>query len=144
MAECVWAVFCSKTSIDKISNNVSLFSVIEQINISNNLDSSEKTLINLQGELVALFWRSDIKTPERPFGRISILNPNEQMLGQSEFAVDLSQYSRSRHIVSVPAVAVQGAGVYKFRVELRATESDAWASAYDYPFEVIIASADSK
>ncbi len=137
MAIHVWTILCSKSSLDRESNNISLFDVTEQINIhySGVLPPIPITL-QRELELVSLWMRSEMAISERPAARVTISGPNNLRIQGPEVAVDLESAARSRSILKLGGIPVGGDGNHFLVMELRNAAGEQWQEVARIPLEV--------
>ena len=137
MVRHVWTVLCSKTATDKDSNNISLFEVVEQIQVTGPGGAlAEPVLVPTSLELVSLWARADFGTPTRGTTRVVILFPDGHVAGQAEMDVDLAAVQRTRTIVKFPALPFRLPGVMRFVVSLRQDNAEEWTEVASVPLNV--------
>jgi hypothetical protein len=145
----IWAVLCERAIIDRDTNNVSLINVIEEIAISVQPpegapdEASDGRLVLANMELVVLWVRSDLEVPERGYGRIRVIAPDEREAPTHENEVDLTQYLRLRTRIRLTSLPMRGSGVYRIKIEGRAPPSSEWTEEFDLPLRVVFQSQDS-
>jgi hypothetical protein len=159
----LWAILCNSSSVDRDSNTISLFNVIEELQlaapppevddqpaglpeIGDQPGAAPANVLYGPMELVILFVRTESEVPERHVARVDIRPPDSQVTARTgTFEVDLSHFKRLRHRSHLPGIpmATEGSveGTYTFRIELRA-EDDSWQSAYEFPLEVSVSALD--
>lgn len=145
----IWAVLCQSSAVDRDTNVVSLFNVVEEITFpapppeptpSQQLPAG----LNLAPifQLVVLWTRSDQKIPEQGRGRLRLLRPNNaEALGQ-EFEVNLTQHLRLRLRIPLAGLPTDGEGIHQFVVE-GMTGTSAWTSMFELPLSVVFQRQDS-
>ena len=140
----IWGILCQSSVIDRQTNNVSLFNVIEEISIPAQPPQMQPgqpwptDVAPLMFDLVILWMRSDEDTPERGRGRVRLVVPNQKApaLGQ-EFEVDLTNYLRLRMVLKVPGLPAGDLGMYRFIVDGKTDTSD-WAEMFELPIRVAL------
>ena len=144
-----WAILCKSWSVDRDSNTISLFNVIEELRIAARPPEMEDqpgdaptNVLYGPMELVILFARTESEAPERHVARVQIRPPDSRVAAQTgTFEVDLSHFKRLRHGSHIPGLpmATQGTieGTYAIKIELR-SDDDSWRSAYEFPVEVSV------
>lgn len=124
--EHIWSVLCSDVSVDQVTQNVTLFNVIEQLNLKKTeLDakrkSGEKIVIPFPFKLVIFFrkigdsvFSGDIKC--------ELVDPAGQILGGNENEINFPdiQKDRLRVITGFSGMPIDTEGYYLFRVFVRA------------------------
>lgn len=91
MIDHVWSILCGKSTTDRETNNLSLFEVIEQINVLGPLpEPAAKMALPMPFELVSLWCRANPGEPEESTARIKLLAPNNaETLTQSFLLISL-------------------------------------------------------
>ena len=129
----IWAVLCQSSSVDRDSNNMSLFNMLEEVRLPASVpamtlepDLTEEALEALgQFQLVILWARSDEGIGEKIRARVRVFPPAaEDPVVTSDLDVDPSEYLRLRQRVNfpgIPASRQQGpvAGTYEFVIDSR-------------------------
>lgn len=139
----IWAILCQSAVIDRYTNNVSLFNVIEEITVTSTPPQEASAggrmgaAASIVFELVTLWVRSDLEVPERGYGRIRLATPHDQISTGQEFEVDLTQYLRLRHRTHISTLPIGGEGIYRFVIDGRVDTQD-WAEMFEVPLRVVI------
>lgn len=136
MIQHVWSVLCSKSSIDKETNNISLFEVIEQLQGEGWM--GEPVLVPYPLELVSLWARAEPNRPSRGEARVILHSPSGTTKISATQQVDLSEFRRLRHRIKIPGLRVNGPGFYTFLVEVRQEEQEHWEPVARIPLEIQI------
>jgi hypothetical protein len=137
MAEHLWSVLCSNSSIDQKTNNISLFNVIEQLTLEG-VPTDQRILVSGQFELVSLWRRSDTNTPEELSGRLLFRMPDGESLDALVFNIDLKSATRSRSVITMSNLPIKGIGTHYFIIEVNDVGSDEWKIVANLPLEVMI------
>lgn len=145
---CVWGLLCSLSSIDQERNNISLFNVLEQINVPKEAfvaQEKEKKPIFIQypHELVLLFRRSlkiEISNEELLADiRISTVDPNgivlQQTLSPFKFIKDKK---RMRFRFQANGFVISTPGDYVYRIEVKDESDKDFRNMLEVPFEVVV------
>jgi hypothetical protein len=136
----VWTVFCSSSAIDKDTNQVSLFDIIEKINVElvGAPPPGEKVVVPSRFQVVTLWSRAQPNEPEAGSGRLRLMAPGGQELLKSENDIDLTEYGLRRVRVNLAGMPFVGNGQYRFVVDQRV--NDEWKMVAEVPiqFEVQI------
>jgi hypothetical protein len=91
MIDHVWTVVCSRSATDRESNNLSLFDVLEQINLLGPLpDPGARVALPLQYEVISLWTRANPDDAEESTSRIRLMSPNGTEAFRRDFAVSLT------------------------------------------------------
>jgi hypothetical protein len=136
----VWTVFCSSSAIDRDTNQVSLFDLIEQIRVQLAAPppAGEKAVVPAQFQVVTLWTRGDGNEAESAPTRLRLVTPNGHELLKSENNVDLTEHQFRRVRLNLAGMPYVGDGRYHFLVDLR--DGDDWRVVADVPvqFEVVV------
>jgi len=142
MAEHAWSVLCTKSVVDKQSNNISLFDVIEQIRVkppeSSVYEEGSVVLVPFNFALVSLWIRSDPSKPEKFRARINLKTPVAEIVGFEE-EIDLTKHRRARSISNFQDFPVSGPGqyFYKVNIEIIKGKKASWKNVANIPVEII-------
>jgi hypothetical protein len=137
----LWSILCAGSSLDKESNNLTLYNVIEQLTISRPKTVAENTPIQLPlyMELITTwkkifpedFVESEIK--------IDIVAPNGKILSEINYNFEIPKdKQRHRQITKMSGFAVTDAGEYLFRIHARETKKDNFVSVGEVPLLVVV------
>ena len=146
----LWAILCQISVVDRQTNNISLFNVVEDIQVvapSPQLEPSETVsqLVTPQVfDLVIMLGRSDFEVPEKGSGRVRIMGPglDAKESGSPPFEVDLTEFLRSRMIIKIPGIPIAGEGIYRLLVDCT-TEGKEWGSPFELPIQVTVQTSNS-
>jgi hypothetical protein len=135
----IWTVICSKSIIDQESNNISLYNVLEQINITRPAGEGEsKTgIIPLSYEVITLWIREKIDQSTRVMARMKLESPSGKVWPANEFEVDLSEHIRMRTILRSDQLLFDEPGIYYFQIEVQTTSED-WENVAKIPLHIVI------
>jgi hypothetical protein len=136
MIEHVWTVLCRDSVIDRDSNNLSLFNVLEQITVHSEMEGDEAAVAPIEMEAVSLWSRSDDDVPAKGVQRLTLLSPSGETLASGEQEIDLSKHRRFRNRVRFGGLPVKGAGRYIFRVEQKNEGEAEWQHVTGVPLEL--------
>ena len=146
----LWAVICEGSAIDQETNNISLFTIVEEMHIpeppgdesagdeppGDESAGDGSPLFPARLLLVALFSRSDFDIEEKEEARLVIHLANGQsVVTQPHLEVDLESAHRSRIKFNLPGIPVGGQGQYKFELQALSDESD-WDPIFEVPIHV--------
>lgn len=137
MPKHIWSVLCYKGCLDQYTNQVSLLDVIENISLRPTGPApSGNVHIPIQMNLVSLWMRSDLNSPETFETRIIVKAPDGFEHPSNELVADLQTHTRIRTFRRFEILPYRGPGLYEFIVEYRGTASDAWNSVVAVPLDV--------
>jgi len=137
----IWSLLCSRSVTDKVSNNVSLFEVLEEIHlppgVAEKKGGSTEVIVPMPADWVTLWARSKKEKPETVLVKDTILSPSGKILGEREYSVNLQENGRSRAIRRIPLPPSDKSGVYRFRTQVKDEEQKSWRRVSEIPLEVI-------
>lgn len=129
----LWAVFCSRASIDRVTNNLSLLEVIEELTLEIPRGAPGPDGIPLQSHFVCTWGRDNWATPEQGDMQLKILDPSGGVLVTTDAAVDLQQSNlRMRVLTEMSGFKLNGDGVYSFEIGKK-DASGAWLPVHSLP-----------
>ena len=134
MIDHVWTVYCSNTVIDRETNNVSIFNIIEELAIKD--APKPDGVIGLPTELVTLWVRSEPEEPAVGLSRMSFLSPSGESLISLEYEIDLKKSERLRYRIHLQQIPLRESGRHKFLIELKTNEDQDWQRVSSIPFIV--------
>lgn len=137
----LWSVLCERAVVDRDTNNISLFNVIEEVALPAQppmslTDAIAKNVVPTAFELIVLWARSNSDVPERGLGRVSILIPDATPKFTQEHDIDLSQFLRLRSRLRLPGLPVGGEGTYLFKIEGKPSGGE-WTEMFELPLRVM-------
>ena len=140
MAEHRWSILCSNASVDSQSNNVSIFNVIDDVQIGG-LPAGDPGSIPLPlpmpVTLVTNWRREDAKSGETLEAKVSLHDPKGGLLVETPTQrVDLTSFIQHRMFVTIPLFPLRGLGTYHFVVQSRSTPDQPWVVADRVPLTI--------
>jgi hypothetical protein len=111
-----WTVICERTSVDSVTNNISL-DVVEQLNGSSPVEPPQGNLLLPYPLRVASLWYRSDGDPEHAEAVVQMHDPNAQLLGEFRVPID-AESRRVRTVVTLGAVPYTSPGIYFFVVRL--------------------------
>jgi hypothetical protein len=144
MIQHAWTVLCRSSAVDRDSNTVSLFEVMEQLVVS---ETQRKDYVPISSfQTVSLWYRGEEEIPESGFGRLELLAPDGESRQLTQYPVDLTHHTRLRHranLIGLPFPS-NGAGRYWLQVSRRSAEAQEWEVVSRLPLQVEIVAAPTK
>jgi hypothetical protein len=139
MARVIFSVFCRSASVDRFTNNLSLFDVIEGLNIQAIGDVPEvfdktPSLPGLDAAHIVLFMRNDPAQPESPTVRVTLQFPNGSVLAGPEQELDLKTSETSRLLTRFNGLPYAGNGTYRLLTQMKSDGQ--WTTLHEYPINV--------
>lgn len=144
----IWSVYCSKGSVDQQTNAVSLFEVVEELQLRVTPDAVFPLVVPYQTLMVTFWARED---PEKGLWgrqRLRLIAPDGSELGEFTAKINLESASRSRNFARFEAMRLGGPGRHEWEVAWRADDADEWQIVAHVPVDLAViysdaASADS-
>ena len=135
MIEHIFSVLCSGVTIDAETNAISLFKVLEQLNVFT--DSEQPLSIQIHCEILSLWTRRSIDIPCRGKTRITYCAPLNAQRQHAEMDIDLSQANNFRSRIITDRLELTGPGRYHFLIELQQDNDPTWVQVAKLPIMVI-------
>lgn len=148
MARHLWTVLCSKGILDG-HNSLTIIDVVERIDIGAQLvrhagSQSERdpplpkrALIKFDLQLISLWMRSALNTPELIDSQVRIVAPNGEVIGGASTPVNLSEAQRFRTTITLGVLPLID-GVIEFEVYSRDPGATEWQRVAQIPLELRI------
>lgn len=137
----IWAILCQGSVLDRDTNNISLFNVIEELQlvatppVPQTAGASAPIVAPFSMDLVVLFTRSQEEVPEQGRGRFHTVGPSGQQSVPQEIEVDLTKALRNRTTLKLHSFTIIGEGVYRFIIEERKALSE-FVTLFELPLRV--------
>ncbi len=143
----MWGIICSLSSIDQQKNNISLFNVINQINVSS-LDFEKAAagghkglIVPIAHELVIMLRRMSVPGLEdselKADLKVSFFNPKGELLGEVLSVVSFPP-NKTTHgqRIDFPSFAIQSEGQYEYRISILEGGSKDFIDLHSIPLSV--------
>ncbi len=127
----IWSIICDSSSIDVDFNNVSLFSVIEELKIPlSDIERFKKIkekgkgklnhiVIPLSFEIVTL-WRKSTEGALSRNVEISLLDPKGKKIQELKYEIEIKEgVNRLRSRMRVNGIRVREPGEYTFKIDVK-------------------------
>jgi hypothetical protein len=138
-----WSVYATLTSIDTVSNNVSIFETLEQLAIPAPPADTPRIVIPIRSTIVTLWARQDLQQPVRGIGRTRFVDPTGEELGEWRHDIDLSQHVRFRNRSGLHSLMFTAPGVYEWEVSYALLDApNDWTVCARIPLQVIFEPAE--
>lgn len=113
MAKHVWTVLCKRAVVDTNEHNVSMFDVIEDVQIESAKAIPDAWIaVPLAATLVTMIVRSDLAMEEKCDVRITMRSSNSDSQENSwTVTIDLKEHSKARHIMRLKSLPIWGGGI---------------------------------
>jgi len=122
-----WGVVCKNSSIDQATNTLSVFNILEDIQIANKagvteIKKDQKMFVSFPSQLITL-WERERDGVEKPLVvsmRTELIDPAKQVLQTniSDIKFDSGKH-RLRIIADMSGFPITIGGTYSFRVSLK-------------------------
>lgn len=149
MIKHIWSVLCRESLINKDDNNITLQSILEQLNVSiKSKDDSDtkKQPINVPigYEVVSLWVKEENSDEPKAQVEITLLDPTRKELHRVEQTlIFVKPYKRMRSRFKIAGFPITGSGVYTFRVGIKEEGNRLFKVVSEIPVEVNIEPASS-
>ena len=134
MIEHIWSVLCSRSVIDRDSNNISLVEVIEQLQVT----GSSAGVLPISLELVTLWSRSHPERAAKGLARLAVIAPDGSKSEPAEYQVNLTSHQRLRGRARIQGLPIRGAGRYQFDVHIKVEGDEDWRKVASIPLDLSI------
>jgi hypothetical protein len=122
----IWSILCSSSSVDKQTNSLSIYSVLEELTLLKSEVMQKQKEIK-EGSLPVVFPFQLITLWERAesgilneTAKIQLIDPHGKTLLDTDYAVKIEQQQeRNRFIASFNAFPFTNEGVYQFKILLK-------------------------
>ena len=143
----IWALLCETTIVNRDNNNISLINVVDEITIPasppQGPSGSDPELIKLLAlNMVVLWVRSNLSTPESGEARIKVVAPDDIEILSAEMKVDLTESQRVRAVGQMTEnFPFTQEGQYLFKIAAKTTGLD-WQELFELPLWVNVQTDD--
>jgi hypothetical protein len=138
MAQHVWTIICKKASIDKETNVISFFEVLEALQFTGPDMTKKSGALPFPVEIVTLWSRTEVARAERATGRVRLRFPDGSEVEGTQLDVNLTEHARLRTFVQMQAFPLKGAGIYDFHIDLRDDDRGRWETVARIPLVVTL------
>jgi len=142
-----WTVICKESSLDQETNNISLFKVLEQLNVNLNKEDFAKLKglkpgqsigVPLEFEVVTV-WDKKGKKEESANVRVMIFDPNGKELASNDHLIKLQADKRRLRVNNkIKGFPLTVSGDYVLVVKLMEKGAGEYKPVVHYPIEVTI------
>jgi len=128
-----FSLICGHAVIDERTKFLSIFNVIEQVNV--NAEPDQTIQIPMRFDLVSVWTKSDFNNSENGRSRVSLWNPNGTSNSICEIDIELIDSTFFRSIISFSGIELKGSGIYRFIIDFLNDEQE-WENVSEIPFTV--------
>jgi hypothetical protein len=135
--EHIWTILCNSTSVDRDTNMLSIFNILEQIRFSGEfpLEETQRILLNIPFQVVTLWEPSGDNETEVSKAKLCFISPKGEMLSEEEYDVVFEQSQKFRRIIRMFGIPYVENGTYHF--EVRVSDGITWKAVASTPLELI-------
>jgi len=143
MAKHIWSILSKRTIIDRDSNLLSFYDVLEAINLSGpgpkEYKKGSEVNISLDHSLTTFWVGSVLEVQEKINTRVTIIAPDKKIINRKMIEIDLTKQKRHRSIMNFRNFIVRGPGTYNYKVdiEVKKNKRKSWRNVANIPMEVI-------
>jgi len=134
MIDHIWSVLCSRSVIDRDTNNVSLQNVLEQIII--HAEPRSGLVIPVEYEIVSFWARADPDVPAKGRMRAKMLTPAGEVHIQREFDLNLTDAERTRTRIRTIGLPASEPGRHYVIVEQQLEDNAEWRQVAAIPLAI--------
>jgi len=136
--EHIWSILCSNSTLDKDSNNLSLFNLIEQLNVNTkeDLKSGKAFNIPIALEFVSRFKKNIVGALNLEV-ELKIIDPESKTIGTFTKEIDFRKELRNFRLRNrFEGFRVTVPGTYYFEIGIRDKKTDPFTVVCRSPLEV--------
>lgn len=138
----IWSIICGSANVDQATNNVSLFNVLEQLNIDPKAfvvaeNNPKIPVVNINFELFTLWKKNKKGLAVSALEKIDFIDPKGVVLGTIKSPLELSKdKDRFRLRVLIEGLKVTTPGEYKFKISVKDKSAVTYEVVAQIPLEV--------
>ncbi len=139
----VWSVLCSNSSVDQQTNNVSLYNVLEQIEVDKEafdakIKEPEKDIVaGITYEIISLFKKSNKDKKIVGEQKIEIIDPEAKILMDKSHSLEIPENSgRVRFRIQFQGLKLTVPGEYIFKVSIKDSETNEFETVAELPLQI--------
>jgi len=137
-----WSILCTRATVDKLTNNISLIEIIDEISVEVDptVDLSKPLptplMLAVSAVVVSAYTRTDPSIPEKTIGRLTLHGPpGSSLFTPANFDIDLTQFIRTRCLIGIAGLPIEMSGMHSFSVDVQ-TSTQQFAEVARVPFEI--------
>lgn len=134
-----WTILCRKSSIDKDTNNLSLFDSFEELHVTptDKLPDKAKQGLPVNFEIVSLWYDNDPSTESKGTLRIELYDSKNKKFKEfdHEFVIP-KNFKRMRTRIRMIGLPMSEAGDYIFKIKYQKSDQTNYTLATELPFEI--------
>ena len=138
----LWTILCSNSSIDQKTNNLSIFNIIEQIEVESkdkkSIDAEGKKAVGINLELISM-WHRKIGTKSEYEERVDFVDPKGETLNFKEVPFKFpDNIDGFRMNFKIDLLIFNKIGEYKFKVSVRESGKKDFTEVFDLPLKITV------
>jgi hypothetical protein len=143
----VWSVLCLQSTVDEETNELSMFKILEELNVT----SKEKLRYKKDGvlespiglpvtfQLITLWQKIDVSKNAKFDARIEYIDPSGVSHKPFDHEISIPKdKTRARHRFNVSSILVNQGGDYHFRISARDKSRKAFKHVADIPLTITL------
>jgi len=141
--EHIWTVLCGSSTIDNDTNQLSLFNILEGIDITpptNIPEDIKLEAIPLTISIISMIWRSDSELEEKGSLRIRVQSPDGKLVElDREPIIEINLTGKIRRFRSrarFQGMPYMGSGIYRFIIQIQSDSDSRWKTVSKVPLEI--------
>lgn len=139
----LWSILCTASSVDAKNNNVSLFNVVEQVQVTKDPlvkksgPKQNRIFVPMKLELITL-WEK-IRSGENTTGTIEVhfQDPLGELLQKFRYELSMPK-NRMRNLIAIDGFFVTKEGRYVFKIKAKSANEDDFQDVGELPLQIDI------
>ena len=137
----VWSVLCRSSSVDRDSNNISLYEVFEEltvdIGVKKGAQEPKEFNIPVEYEVVSLWTKDNTNKHVKAEVKIEVVNPadkkNKEFINSFEMP---EKMKRMRYRLRIRGLGISSPGYYKFFVYVKEAGEESFRKVAELPLQI--------
>ncbi|PIT93233.1 MAG: hypothetical protein COU06_01050 [Candidatus Harrisonbacteria bacterium CG10_big_fil_rev_8_21_14_0_10_38_8] len=140
--EHVWTILCDKSVIDKETNNISLFNLIETLTLNPEKKQFKSLSVDVNLQLVTRIKRplGVTKGIKNIYIKVDFLSPKKEskLSFEKEFTISQKDITNLRIVNNIKNIIVEKEGEYEFVVSVKEIRNEDYEKIGRYPLSIVI------
>lgn len=132
-----WSILCQSSNIDKESNNLSIFNILEELRVTPPNQNAKEIIVRIPLQLITLWEKQTEKETARSKVEIELFDPKGNALQKVSYALSTPK-KRIRFVVRMDGIKVTESGEYIFKIKIGDSETDRFEEVGEVPLQVAI------
>lgn len=150
MIKHIWSVLCQRSVVDRDSNTISMFDMLEELSVGIKTNAPEGTnnrpegIINvpIQYDIVS-FWTKEDENSDSSL-QIEFIDPNGKSLQTFNHMLEFKEHKRLRSRIHVVGISITTVGIYTFHVKIKEKDKENFRTIAQLPLDVKIVKEDNQ